>query len=159
MVIEQNPGLLIGTPMCTAFSAWQRINNQRRDPDLCCAEYRRALVHLSFCCELYNLQLQGGRYFLHEHPQQARSWSENVVRQLLNAPGVGKITAHQCQFGACDDKGRPIKKPTCFMTNSPAIRDELEKTCIGRGGFCSFCLLYTSPSPRDGLLSRMPSSA
>ena len=26
------------------------------------------------------------------------------------------------------------------------------------GGGCS-CLLYTSPSPRDGLLSRMPSSA
>ena len=24
---------------------------------------------------------------------------------------------------------------------------------------CKFCLLYTSPSPRDGLLSRMPSSA
>ena len=28
---------------------------------------------------------------------------------------------------------------------------------IARGGY--FCLLYTSPSPRDGLLSRMPSSA
>ena len=26
-------------------------------------------------------------------------------------------------------------------------------------GVSSFCLLYTSPSPRDGLLSRMPSSA
>ena len=24
---------------------------------------------------------------------------------------------------------------------------------------CGACLLYTSPSPRDGLLSRMPSSA
>ena len=24
---------------------------------------------------------------------------------------------------------------------------------------CMDCLLYTSPSPRDGLLSRMPSSA
>ena len=24
---------------------------------------------------------------------------------------------------------------------------------------CDYCLLYTSPSPRDGLLSRMPSSA
>ena len=24
---------------------------------------------------------------------------------------------------------------------------------------CCSCLLYTSPSPRDGLLSRMPSSA
>ena len=26
-------------------------------------------------------------------------------------------------------------------------------------GVLIFCLLYTSPSPRDGLLSRMPSSA
>ena len=26
-------------------------------------------------------------------------------------------------------------------------------------GPCIVCLLYTSPSPRDGLLSRMPSSA
>ena len=25
--------------------------------------------------------------------------------------------------------------------------------------YYNFCLLYTSPSPRDGLLSRMPSSA
>ena len=29
----------------------------------------------------------------------------------------------------------------------------------GIDGFCYYCLLYTSPSPRDGLLSRMPSSA
>ena len=29
----------------------------------------------------------------------------------------------------------------------------------GRGGVVRSCLLYTSPSPRDGLLSRMPSSA
>ena len=28
-----------------------------------------------------------------------------------------------------------------------------------RGGQRRGCLLYTSPSPRDGLLSRMPSSA
>ena len=30
----------------------------------------------------------------------------------------------------------------------------IEVSCIYKG-----CLLYTSPSPRDGLLSRMPSSA
>ena len=29
----------------------------------------------------------------------------------------------------------------------------------GQNGQCYICLLYTSPSPRDGLLSRMPSSA
>ena len=32
------------------------------------------------------------------------------------------------------------------------IGDDLE-------AICNTCLLYTSPSPRDGLLSRMPSSA
>ena len=30
---------------------------------------------------------------------------------------------------------------------------------IGEDGKIEACLLYTSPSPRDGLLSRMPSSA
>ena len=36
------------------------------------------------------------------------------------------------------------------------IKDVDEKAiCV----LCSYCLLYTSPSPRDGLLSRMPSSA
>ena len=28
-----------------------------------------------------------------------------------------------------------------------------------KSGLLHICLLYTSPSPRDGLLSRMPSSA
>ena len=31
--------------------------------------------------------------------------------------------------------------------------------CISRLTEATCCLLYTSPSPRDGLLSRMPSSA
>ena len=38
---------------------------------------------------------------------------------------------------------------------SLALLDDLVKV-RGRKGAC---LLYTSPSPRDGLLSRMPSSA
>ena len=31
--------------------------------------------------------------------------------------------------------------------------------CLVAFGCAGICLLYTSPSPRDGLLSRMPSSA
>ena len=35
-----------------------------------------------------------------------------------------------------------------------------EKAILARGEKSNYiCLLYTSPSPRDGLLSRMPSSA
>ena len=32
-------------------------------------------------------------------------------------------------------------------------------TSVGARDIANSCLLYTSPSPRDGLLSRMPSSA
>ena len=40
----------------------------------------------------------------------------------------------------------------CFVLGCPTTR---EGVVVDPGG----CLLYTSPSPRDGLLSRMPSSA
>ena len=36
--------------------------------------------------------------------------------------------------------------------------DRVLETCSERARW-QICLLYTSPSPRDGLLSRMPSSA
>ena len=41
-------------------------------------------------------------------------------------------------------------RPDC----SPETRVGLTAAAVGQA-----CLLYTSPSPRDGLLSRMPSSA
>ena len=39
------------------------------------------------------------------------------------------------------------------------VTDEEEIKDLINNGKATFCLLYTSPSPRDGLLSRMPSSA
>ena len=40
-----------------------------------------------------------------------------------------------------------------------ALVGPVAKLKIGYIGHANNCLLYTSPSPRDGLLSRMPSSA
>ena len=37
--------------------------------------------------------------------------------------------------------------------------DTAQVFVFSEGTMCQNCLLYTSPSPRDGLLSRMPSSA
>ncbi len=31
-LLDERPMLLVGSPMCTAFSTWQRINNKIRDP-------------------------------------------------------------------------------------------------------------------------------
>jgi hypothetical protein len=47
--ITEQPLLLIGSPMCTAFSAWQHINNSKRDPAITSKEYERGLSHLRFC--------------------------------------------------------------------------------------------------------------
>ena len=44
-------------------------------------------------------------------------------------------------------------------TESAAEESSAESTASGNDNKDSSCLLYTSPSPRDGLLSRMPSSA
>src|SRR5665647_1419951 len=59
-----------------------------------------------------------------------------VVTQVRNYDKDG-YDAVQIAFGAIDP--RKVKKPMI--------------------GHFENCLLYTSPSPRDGLLSRMPSSA
>ena len=47
-----------------------------------------------------------------------------------------------------------------LMAEGGTARLEQAKGLIeSLGGTLESCLLYTSPSPRDGLLSRMPSSA
>ena len=49
--------------------------------------------------------------------------------------------------------GQALKHKTEFFIEYFAL------DLLMKNGECKGCLLYTSPSPRDGLLSRMPSSA
>ena len=47
-----------------------------------------------------------------------------------------------------------------FIKNAPACTFEVKRyKKAAHGPYCCDCLLYTSPSPRDEVLSRMPSSA
>ena len=46
------------------------------------------------------------------------------------------------------------RSPKTLQAQIAAVKAEIEKAKLAK-----LCLLYTSPSPRDGLLSRMPSSA
>ena len=137
MVEAEKPMLLIGSPMCTAFSAWQHLNKHRRDPTVITKEYTRAMIHIRFCMELYALQAAAGRYFVHEHPAQATSWAEEEVRRIANVEGVTIALGDQCQYGAADSLGNPLRKPTKFTTNSRCIGEALGKRCKGRGGDCS----------------------
>ena len=57
----------------------------------------------------------------------------------------------------CKERGRQVDGPLDHSTGKGWVKDHAygNRGVILRSG----CLLYTSPSPRDGLLSRMPSSA
>ena len=51
---------------------------------------------------------------------------------------------------------------TRVIQTCPSLQDtarEVAGDLLKKHGLTNLCLLYTSPSPRDGLLSRMPSSA
>ena len=74
-----------------------------------------------FCCELYKLQAEAGRYFLHEHPAQATSWQLAEVRELLETNGVQRVVGDQCQYGQETGASDPVKKPTGWLSNSPEI--------------------------------------
>ena len=55
--------------------------------------------------------------------------------------------------------GSDVQEKISLATNDGSIGYRIVKFQIFPGNFNVTCLLYTSPSPRDGLLSRMPSSA
>ena len=139
LLAREKPMLLVGCPPCTAFSAWQALNKVKygwTDEEV---RRRQAAgeVHLRFCCELYMAQLQGGRFFLHEHPDAASSWSVACIQELLAHPQVGRATGDQCQYGQATRHGHTIKKPTGWMSNAPEVLKELSRRCQGRGGACS----------------------
>ena len=77
----------------------------------------------------------------------------NTVLDILR-PG---ITPEQV-LDEAEEKMEPVMRKYKFSKN--IYRKAAEKMIKTGGGVLSHpCLLYTSPSPRDATLSRMPSSA
>ena len=124
--------LLIGSPMCSAFSALQNINFAKMSKEQVDEVVGYGMRHLEFCMELYRIQMANGLYFLHEHPHNAKSWGSDVVKEMMSRPGVRRVRGDMCQYGMVlrDAKGYgPALKPTGFMTNSSAIAERLSKIC------------------------------
>ena len=109
----------------------------------------------------------GARFKCQVQPRQAETgpvrtnWN-GVIRQKLSIEGRGNW--QDIPFVVAPDGFRP------FEFVRPSRGYTLEVVIRILGGWPAWrlyedselhfiCLLYTSPSPRDGLLSRMPSSA
>ena len=89
-------------------------------------------------------------------------YNETLVHQVVNAYMAGGRSGNSAQKTRSDVRGggaKPWRQKGTGRARAGTIRSP-----IWKGGGVTFasskrCLLYTSPSPRDGLLSRMPSSA
>ena len=101
----------------------------------------------------------------------ADAWPEHC-RAVCAALGVPlQVVRVQVQPGASLERAARDARYRAFTETVQANevlltaqhRDDQAETLLFRllrgAGVRGFCLLYTSPSPRDGLLSRMPSSA
>ena len=141
LIREQKPMFVIGSPMCTAWCTWQALNAQKRPRHVVQREGEKARLHLEFAASIYREQVEGGRFFLHEQPKSAGSWSETCIKELMELPGVSRVDADQCQYGQevryGQYKGQPVCKPTGFMSNAPKILEKLKKKCSGISGGCS----------------------
>ena len=90
--------------------------------------------------------------------------SKKTVMNLWKAGGEGGLYDFINAFNTTDGVYRVSQKGLYLLTASAIVADASEERVslhivIDGDEHSTACLLYTSPSPRDGLLSRMPSSA
>ena len=84
-------------------------------------------------------------------------WGRLLSYQLLAGPfgGVSTYLSSLASLSNFTDHNVPYP----VITALGSLLDEGQCAPPTNATQYEFCLLYTSPSPRDGLLSRMPSSA
>ena len=101
------------------------------------------------------------------HHQLCRIWMQLAARTSSTTSGAVPLplaVAHTCRWSETSNgrQGTARGKTRSGAPNHKLNIGRLARPITGQSSNCRrarYCLLYTSPSPRDGLLSRMPSSA
>ena len=90
-----------------------------------------------------------------------RKPSEHILMKMLYATCVPHLTyaSDVIQYSVNQMHSMNLALNDCTCRIFTYNRWESVRYLHISFGYLSLCLLYTSPSPRDGLLSRMPSSA
>ena len=97
IVDSQKPLFLILSPECTPYSNIQNLNVRTPSGKAKAEEARRkGDVHLRFSVTLARRQMEGGRYFVYEHPKTASSWDSAQIVGLAKTEGVFRTELDQC---------------------------------------------------------------
>ena len=110
MAENSKPLLLIGSPI--DFGGGDK-------------EQAHAILHLAFICELYEIQVRRGRYFLHTHSNSADSWDQSTLVDFMNRfPDTFQTVTDSCLFGP-KSLGKVMKTLTGWLTNCSCIAQAL----------------------------------
>ena len=93
---------------------------------------KAARIHVDFCMRLYEIQIQSGRFFVHEHPYNAASWAEDSVTRIMAMDGVDAVAVDMCAYGMRVDTGQqqgPARKRTKIMSNSVEVLKRIAMQC------------------------------
>ena len=86
---------------------------------------------------------------------------KQITQSIIGLPTLPTVITQM--IGLIENPGTSAKDVSQLISTDQALTAKILK--LANSAFYGFprgistCLLYTSPSPRDGLLSRMPSSA
>jgi hypothetical protein len=108
MIEKGSAMLLVGSPMCSAFSQLQTFNWRKMGSEKVSRLIRDGSRHLRFCAKLYRMQLEQGLYFLHEHSAHAKSWKDPTICKLMEDYRVNTVVGSMCMFGM--SQGDPMLK-------------------------------------------------
>ena len=120
IVVNGKLFMLVRSPPCTPFSRLQELNFPNRDPRVVEAELAAVRAHMKFCFEMYELQRKNERFFAHEHPSTATSWSLLFVLEML----LREVDI--CDFGMKSsdaEGGGLVRKKTKILTNPARWRN------------------------------------
>ena len=137
LIRSEEPWFVTGGPPCESFSSLQRLSAQKGDPDKKQSKRERGEHLLKAAVRCYLEQYNSGRYFLHEHPKGADSWSLEVIRRVSSKPGVYQVSGPMCRWGleAEDSMGSGyVRKETMFLTNSSCLAEILQGVCSNKEG-------------------------
>ena len=92
-LLQDKPHVPIGSPMCTAYSAMNRINYSKMSTKEVAQRMAHARRQVDFCIKLCEIQWRNERYLLHEHPDGASSWEETIMKRLMIREGCNALWA------------------------------------------------------------------
>ena len=126
---EEDPEFVMVCPPCKAFSTLQGLNLGKMEWEKAVMLIQTGVECLEIAAGVIKRQMRKGKYFLFEHPEFARSWSEKSIQEIEEQDEVIRTRCDMCAFGLQVTEGGYNKKGTGLMTNSEEVAKMVSRQC------------------------------